>query len=450
MFYDGKILIGRTDDGREINIYPQMANRHGLIAGATGTGKTVTLKVMAEAFSDMGVPVFLADAKGDLSGMCDKPAETSEDMAKRCAVMPDYPVFTCGVCGKRYPLHPWSAATGAPCPYCLDRLKSKVDGKIPPMDVQRIIQKRMDRIYPGGYVVIGGTDIRNARVRHKVCGATKGNVHSYIWGEKRECQECRNTSIRKVQSLADASGGNFRILNVKKEKSYRKIIFMHECGRTFDISSNRFMKKPYCPYCDNRTGFRDLEEVFPEYEVMTSYRTSLDMVTVKHTECGTLFRTTKAVLLNGKKCPVCEDKNDMDTVKRIVAEYAPDYTLSAAKSTGAADIFYKGKLLKKNVRLVKIMNDLKSDVPVLLTERKRQYCPELSLKRRILDSVRRATAGKGYWTYADGIDGETEITQRMRKTVWKLNKYGILVKIKNGRYCVSKEVFYDSNHSTDY
>ena len=46
-----------------------MANRHGFICGATGTGKTITLKVLAESFSDMGVPVFLADVKGDLSGM---------------------------------------------------------------------------------------------------------------------------------------------------------------------------------------------------------------------------------------------------------------------------------------------------------------------------------------------------------------------------------------------
>ena len=53
-----------------IYLEPGMANRHGLIAGATGTGKTVTLKVLAEAFSDMGVPVFMADVKGDLSGMC--------------------------------------------------------------------------------------------------------------------------------------------------------------------------------------------------------------------------------------------------------------------------------------------------------------------------------------------------------------------------------------------
>ncbi len=53
-----------------VYLEPSMANRHGLIAGATGTGKTVTLKVLAESFSDMGVPVFVADIKGDLSGMC--------------------------------------------------------------------------------------------------------------------------------------------------------------------------------------------------------------------------------------------------------------------------------------------------------------------------------------------------------------------------------------------
>lgn len=59
-----------------VYLEPSMANRHGLIAGATGTGKTVTLKVLAESFSDMGVPVFLADIKGDLSGMCVEGCET--------------------------------------------------------------------------------------------------------------------------------------------------------------------------------------------------------------------------------------------------------------------------------------------------------------------------------------------------------------------------------------
>lgn len=62
------ILLGGCDTGK-VYLNPRYANRHGLIAGATGTGKTVTLQCLAEGFSDLGVPVFLADIKGDLSGL---------------------------------------------------------------------------------------------------------------------------------------------------------------------------------------------------------------------------------------------------------------------------------------------------------------------------------------------------------------------------------------------
>jgi len=61
------MLIAQSKD--PLYLLPAMSNRHGLIAGATGTGKTVTLQVMAEAFSRIGVPVFAADVKGDLSGI---------------------------------------------------------------------------------------------------------------------------------------------------------------------------------------------------------------------------------------------------------------------------------------------------------------------------------------------------------------------------------------------
>ena len=80
MYVDEKIWLAQSD--KNLFLLPQMANRHGLIAGATGTGKTVTMKVMAESFSDMGVPVFLADIKGDLSGMC-VPGVDTEDMRAR-------------------------------------------------------------------------------------------------------------------------------------------------------------------------------------------------------------------------------------------------------------------------------------------------------------------------------------------------------------------------------
>jgi hypothetical protein len=62
------ILIGGNEAG-QVSLNPRYANRHGLVAGATGTGKTVTLQCLAEGFSDLGVPVFLADVKGDISGI---------------------------------------------------------------------------------------------------------------------------------------------------------------------------------------------------------------------------------------------------------------------------------------------------------------------------------------------------------------------------------------------
>lgn len=80
MYTGQKIWVGRG--GADSFLLPSMANRHGLIAGASGTGKTITLKVLAESFSDMGVPVFLSDIKGDLAGMC-LPGEASASLDKR-------------------------------------------------------------------------------------------------------------------------------------------------------------------------------------------------------------------------------------------------------------------------------------------------------------------------------------------------------------------------------
>jgi len=72
----GETLVIARNDQHVLGLLPAMGNRHGLITGATGTGKTVTLQVMAQAFSDIGVPVFLADVKGDLTGITQPGVET--------------------------------------------------------------------------------------------------------------------------------------------------------------------------------------------------------------------------------------------------------------------------------------------------------------------------------------------------------------------------------------
>ncbi|WP_312829460.1 helicase HerA-like C-terminal domain-containing protein [Pantoea anthophila] len=77
------LLIARTPDV-ELHLLPQMANRHGLITGATGTGKTVTLHKLAESFSASGVPVFMADVKGDLTGVA-MAGQSGEKLQERLA-----------------------------------------------------------------------------------------------------------------------------------------------------------------------------------------------------------------------------------------------------------------------------------------------------------------------------------------------------------------------------
>lgn len=88
MIDNGMIYFARkgNEDGLSDKIYlnPAMANRHGFICGATGTGKTITLKVLAESFSNLGVPVFVSDVKGDVAGLS-KPGEDNEKMQERIA-----------------------------------------------------------------------------------------------------------------------------------------------------------------------------------------------------------------------------------------------------------------------------------------------------------------------------------------------------------------------------
>ncbi|NZA26080.1 DUF853 family protein [Luteimonas sp. SJ-92] len=79
------ILLGKSltrADGHQVHLLPSHGNRHGLVAGATGTGKTVTLMTLAEGFSRIGVPVFMADVKGDVAGLA-VPGETSDRIGER-------------------------------------------------------------------------------------------------------------------------------------------------------------------------------------------------------------------------------------------------------------------------------------------------------------------------------------------------------------------------------
>ena len=129
MWENNKILLAKGE--KEIYLLPSKANRHGIITGATGTGKTITLKVLAESFSDAGVPVFLADIKGDLSGMCKK-GELNENVQGRLDKMgienfevKSYPTRYFDVFGKEG--HPVRTTISEMGPLLLSRLMGLTD-----------------------------------------------------------------------------------------------------------------------------------------------------------------------------------------------------------------------------------------------------------------------------------------------------------------------------------
>src|SRR5690606_634634 len=90
------LLVAKSE--QDLFLLPGLANRHGLIAGATGTGKTVTLQRIAEGFSKIGVPVFMADVKGDLAGLSQKgePKPKIEERIKQLGVT-DFAYEACPV-----------------------------------------------------------------------------------------------------------------------------------------------------------------------------------------------------------------------------------------------------------------------------------------------------------------------------------------------------------------
>jgi DNA helicase HerA-like ATPase len=87
------LSVARTPAGAEIALPPGVANRHGLITGATGTGKTVTLQVLAEGFSRLGVPTFMADVKGDLAGLAAAGSASPKMMQRLQAIGVKEPVW---------------------------------------------------------------------------------------------------------------------------------------------------------------------------------------------------------------------------------------------------------------------------------------------------------------------------------------------------------------------
>ena len=202
MYADEKILIG-CNENTCVSLLPKLANRHGLIAGATGTGKTITLKTLAESFSDLGVPVFLADMKGDISGLARIGSETEKIKTN----VDKYGLAERGFKYQAYPVEFWDlfGAKGLPVRVTLSEMGPTLLAKILNLSeaqtgVLNIVFRAADS---NSLPIIDLKDLK-AMINHVV-----ENKAQYESEYGAIAEKSANTILRSLITLEDQGGNDF-------------------------------------------------------------------------------------------------------------------------------------------------------------------------------------------------------------------------------------------------
>jgi len=202
MYAEDKILIG-CNENVCVELLPKLANRHGLIAGATGTGKTITLKTLAESFSDMGVPVFLADMKGDISGLAKIGSETDKIKTN----VEKYGLAAKGFKCQAYPVEFWDlvGVKGLPVRVSLSEMGPTLLGKILNLSeaqqgVLNIVFKVADE---KSLLIIDMKDLKSM-INHVV-----ENKAEYESEYGAIADKSANTILRSLITLEDQGGNDF-------------------------------------------------------------------------------------------------------------------------------------------------------------------------------------------------------------------------------------------------
>ena len=202
MYAEDKILIG-CNESENVFLLPKLANRHGLIAGATGTGKTITLKTLAESFSDMGVPVFLADMKGDISGLAKIGSETEKIKTN----VEKYSLASKGFKYQAYPVEFWDlfGAKGLPVRVTLSEMGPVLLSKILNLtEAQSGVLNIVFRVADDESLLIIDLKDLKAMINHVV-----ENKDKYEGQYGAIATKSANTILRSLITLEDQGGNDF-------------------------------------------------------------------------------------------------------------------------------------------------------------------------------------------------------------------------------------------------
>lgn len=227
------LIIGQSD--KKIILHTKMANRHGLIAGATGTGKTISLKVLAEQFSEQGIPVFLADVKGDLASLAEKGIENPKlvERINQLGLSPfefkDFPVRLWDVFGELG--HPLRTTVSEMGPLLLSRILELNDTQA---GVLNIVFRVADE---QGLLLI---DLKDLRAMVQYVG---DHADEYTTQYGNVSKPSIGAIQRSLLTLEDQGGSNFfaepafDILDLMKVDSYGR-------GTVNVLASEKLMMSP--------------------------------------------------------------------------------------------------------------------------------------------------------------------------------------------------------------
>lgn len=328
----------------------------------------------------------------------------------------------CPICGKAYLEHTWSAKTKAGCPFCNVKKSAEM-----------IIQIRLPEKYHIKEKIKG---IQTAKVVHETCGVAIRKLDAMLYDEEvPECHECQTLKASHLQAKYDPKQVNWIFADITAEdRKKKKIKVVHkQCGQEFVMFANAFRKKPegYCPVCDSKIEVKDIQAVDTNYKIVGEYKNNVKQVDILHKSCGIVFKMSKTSFLAGGRCPVCTPRWDFQTVVSAVEECSSGYEVSPAPKRGWAIICKDGRSITESY--VKIMNDLMSKESVIFTDKQKMYVSSKTIKRKILDNVKKCTDQNGYWSFTDGLDGEV-VTRVQRNLIQDMAKAGYLVRVGKGRY----------------
>ena len=337
----------------------------------------------------------------------------------------------CAVCGKVYMEHRYSRETKAGCPFCNEKRL--------PYDI--LTQRLLSRFPDGEYEIEPEfKSFCDVVVTHRRCGTGKKRLGSLLYKNATNCSECKNLTAKSLQRRFDTDKKHWLFAETVTDvlKKDKRIYVMHlDCGNKFEFFMTDFTsrKDGYCPYCDNNMQPMEINDL--EYQMIGDYQNNRELVNVKHSACGLVYKTNKTAFLAGKKCPICSwSRLDVKAVEQAIKACLPDdYEMNKSKCYGYVDIKRKDGTVIENMAYETLIEDLMSDKPIMIPDRVKKYEYKQSIRRRIYDSIKEFTQKNGYWCFVDGIDG-MKIDAGTKRILQDMENHGFIQRMEIGKYKV--------------